>query len=61
MSSKKTEIIYLRLPKQLRKMVEKEAQRNLRTITQQIQWHIEHSLWLLNFNTFWYENSRKES
>ena len=53
---KRTEIIYLRLPDELKKLVMAEAKKNMRTITQQIQWCIEKALHNNKFTPGWYES-----
>ena len=55
MSDKRTEIIYLRLPPALRKNIEQEAEANMRTLTQQIQYLIEQGLWITKFKPGYYK------
>jgi len=55
MSEKRTEIIYLRLPPALRKSIEQEAEANMRTLTQEIQYLIERGLWAIKFKPGFYK------
>jgi len=55
MSDKRTEIIYLRLPAALRKSIEHEAEANMRTLTQEIQYLIEQGLYVTKFKPGFYK------
>lgn len=59
MSDKKTEIIYLRLPEDLRNLIRKRAKDNLRTETQELQLLIEFGLNCLEYKPGDYKRSSK--
>lgn len=57
---KRTEIIYLRLPPGLRKMITQEAEANMRNLTQEIQYLIEIGLSVKQFTPGRYKKQGKK-
>lgn len=61
MQDKKTDVIYLRLPGDLRNYIRKRARKNMRTETQELQLLIEHGLNCLEYIPGEYKLKSKSS